>query len=345
MPPNVAYAYAPSEQAHSRVGHPECRERLGNTIALLTANGILERLIAHRVLPAGERLELVHPRSYVKHVRSFDTAGPGMLDSDTYCCPGSFRAADEAAGALLGLVAEICKGTIHRGMALMRPPGHHALADAAMGFCIFANAAIAARYAREACGADRVLIVDWDVHHGNGTQAIFYEDPSIAYFSTHQFPYYPGTGAADEIGAGAGKGATFNAPLPAGVGDRGFLQIYERLFVPYAERFKPDLILVSAGFDAHWRDPLAQERMTLNGFAELTRLMIALADRICGGRLLIALEGGYDLEVLPHAVLNTLTLLEDPAASIVDRIGPAPAAVEPNVEELIERLRLLHRLQ
>ncbi|NUQ36808.1 MAG: histone deacetylase [Caldilineales bacterium] len=338
------YAYDPIEQQHSLSGHPEHRGRLAAAMQLLHTDGILARLHPAAVTPISlERLLRVHPRAYVDQVAQIDRAGGGHLDPDTYIVPGSYAAALAAAGALTDLTAAVMQGRCRNAFSLMRPPGHHALAARGMGFCLFANVAIAARTACAEYGAARVLILDWDVHHGNGTEAIFYEDPTVAFISLHQYPFYPGTGAAGDTGSGPGQGYTLNVPLPAGVGDAGYLRAFDEVILPFAHRYQPDLLLVSAGFDAHWRDPLASQLLSLAGYAALTRRVMALAEELCQGRLVLALEGGYDLQVLAHALLNTLRLLHDPAAPISDPFGPASFA-ERDLSRHLHALRGLHRL-
>ena len=338
------YAYDSIEQQHTLDGHPEHKGRLSSTMRLLQEDGILERLQAAPVTPiTQERLQRVHPASYVEVVRGVAERGGGHLDADTYVAAGSYEAALASAGALVNLTEIVMGGGATKGMSLMRPPGHHALIDRGMGFCLFANVSIAARTALAEFGADRVLIIDWDVHHGNGSEDIFYEDANVAFFSIHQFPFYPGTGAGSSTGWGSGRGLTMNVPLPAGVGDAGYARAFDELLAPFAYRFQPDLILVSAGYDAHWRDPLALEQLTLTGYASLAHRVRLLADELCEGRLVVALEGGYDLDVLAHGVLNTLRILEDPHAAISDPFGPAPAPSR-NIDGLLIELRSLHDL-
>jgi acetoin utilization deacetylase AcuC-like enzyme len=216
--------------------------------------------------------------------------------------------------------------------------------DHAMGFCILGNVPIAARYAQKAYGLERVMIVDYDVHHGNGTEAMFYDDPSILFISTHQAPFYPGTGAVHNTGHKDGQGYTINIPLAGGNGDQNYAAIYEQVIWPAAARFRPQLIIVSAGFDAHWTDPLAMMRLSLTGYAHLTRELIRMADQICGGKIVFALEGGYNLEALGHGVANIArALLGDPANN--DPLGPPKdQRLEPAITALIERLRQVHRL-
>ena len=278
---SVLYAYDPVEKQHTLEGHPENSMRLAGTLALLREEGILDSLTATRVIPLGDnRLDLVHERTYVGSVEETCQKGGGQLDPDTYAGSGSMLAARASAGALVGLVEEVMRERTRRAMSLMRPPGHHALPSRAMGFCIFGNVALAAAVARREFGAERVLVVDWDVHHGNGTEAVFLDDPTVAFFSTHQWPFYPGTGAKGDVGEGSGKGFTVNVPFPTGVGDRGYAQAFDRVLAPFARRFRPDLILVSAGYDAHWRDPLANESVTVSGYGDLTRRVVELSDEL-----------------------------------------------------------------
>jgi acetoin utilization deacetylase AcuC-like enzyme len=212
-----------------------------------------------------------------------------------------------------------------------------------MGFCLFNNIAVGARAALDELGLARVLIVDWDVHHGNGTQEIFYGSSQVFFFSTHQYPHYPGTGRSDETGDGAGRGYTANVPLPAGVGDAGFRRIYAEILDPLAERFRPELILVSAGYDAHWNDPLAGLHLSLQGYWEMARLVVALADRLCGGRLVVTLEGGYDLDVLACGVADTCRALLGDVAPGTDPLGRSPWP-ERGVDEILQAVRQAHGL-
>ncbi len=231
------------------------------------------------------------------------------LDPDTAVSPGSWEAATLAAGAAVGAVEAVMRAQADNAFALVRPPGHHARPDRAMGFCLLNNAAIAAQSARRA-GAERVMILDWDVHHGNGTQEIFAARDDILYMSVHQYPFYPGTGAAGEVGVGSGRGATVNCPLPGGQTDADYGVVFHDLFLPVGRAFAPDLIIVSAGFDAHARDPLAEMRVTERGFAAMGSALCELAASTCGGKLVLLLEGGYDLGALAasvHASLEVLT--------------------------------------
>jgi acetoin utilization deacetylase AcuC-like enzyme len=251
----------------------------------------------------------IHTAAYVTAISS--TRGKAvMLDPDTFTSPESEEVARLAAGAVLaGVDAALDGPTGSRALAAVRPPGHHAEADRAMGFCLYNNIAVGAAYARSR-GCARVAIVDYDVHHGNGTQWAFYEDPTVLFISSHQYPFYPGTGAAHETGRGAGLGYTLNLPLDAGAGDPDVLDRYEREAVPALDAFRPDLLMVSAGFDAHERDPLAGCRMTTEGFRALSGLLVGAADRLCEGRVVFVTEGGYDLTALSEclqAVIDVAT--------------------------------------
>jgi len=342
--PSSAYCYDAHERDHDQPGHPENRRRLESTLRLLKQTGLLPQLQAVPCTPlSDERLLRVHPRRHIERIEGLAARGGGYLDPDTYVNPGSAHAARLAAGGLVNLTLAVLDGQASNGFALIRPPGHHALADAAMGFCLFSNVALAARTAQVERGVQRILIVDYDVHHGNGTEAIFYDDPGVLFFSTHQYPYYPGTGAINDAGAGAGVGATINVPLPPGVGDHGYAAIFEQILWPAAQRFQPQLILVSAGYDAHWDDPLAGMALSLTGYARLVSELLRMADELCAGKIVCALEGGYNLDVLASGVLNTLSLLHDRGAVIQDPFGPAPRP-ERDASMLIQRVRARHGL-
>ena len=253
-----------------------------------------------------DELLAVHSPGYVDMILETEGRGPRSLDPDTSVSDGSCEAALLAAGGLCEAISAVISGELDNAFALVRPPGHHTEKDRAMGFCIFNNVAIGARYAQESHGLKKILIVDWDLHHGNGTQHSFEEDPTILYFSTHQYPYYPGSGAYKETGRGSGKGFTVNVPFPPGHGNGEYTGVFERILKPVALAFAPDLILVSAGFDIYEDDPLGGMRVTPAGFAGLTRSVMDIADECCGGRVVITLEGGYDLTGLRNSIKAVL---------------------------------------
>lgn len=250
-----------------------------------------------------EELQLCHTPDYIDIVLREVQAGRKVLSTgDTDICPASYDAALRAAGVCLNAVDLVMAGQADNAFCIVRPPGHHASAERGMGFCLFNNVAIAARYARQKHGADRVLIADWDVHHGNGTQDIFYQDPSVFFFSTHQSPWYPGTGSEHETGGHEGAGATMNCPFPAGAGREEILGAFRGKLLPAMRDYRPDLVLISAGFDSRAGDPLGQFQLRDEDFAELTMLLMEIADCSCSGRLISVLEGGYSLEGLTQAV-------------------------------------------
>ena len=284
-------------------GHPERPQRLQVILNHLRATELWPQLTHLAAEPADRAtLELVHPRSYIEEVERACRNGPTALDSDTIVSPGSWEAALRAAGAAVQAVDRVMAGELSSALCAVRPPGHHAMPHRAMGFCLFNNVAIAASHAMITHRLARVLIVDWDVHHGNGTQAVFYDDPRVLYFSTHQEPFYPGTGQRRETGRGPGEGSTINVPLSAGSGDEEVIRAFEEILLPAATRFAPELVLISAGFDAHRDDPLASLALTEDGYRRLTQLVRQIADEHCAGRLVSVLEGGYHLRALAASV-------------------------------------------
>ena len=285
-------------------GHPERRERLLAVMDRLEASGLASEMESLSAQPAQPNdLERIHPRAYVDHVRAAVLSGASHVDStDANVGPSSFDAALASAGGALTAVDRTLEGTWLRSFVAIRPPGHHAEESFAMGFCLFNNAAIAARRALEHPDIDRVAIVDWDVHHGNGTQHLFEKDPSVFYASLHQFPHYPGTGAASERGFGDGEGATLNCPMAAGTGTDEWVRAFEGEILPALDRYAPQLVIISAGFDAHALDPLSETRLTDDAYTSMTRSLRALADQHAEGRLVSLLEGGYSLEGLALSV-------------------------------------------
>jgi len=250
-----------------------------------------------------DELALCHTRHYIASARRDVEAGRLSLSTgDTDICPRSFDVAIRAAGLCLNAVDRVMDRQANNAFCIVRPPGHHATATRGMGFCLFNNIAIAARYAQHQHGVERVLIADWDVHHGNGTQDIFYRDPSVFFFSTHQSPWYPGTGDRDETGEGAGEGTTMNRPFAAGTGRAEILGVFQQELAVAMDAFRPELVLISAGFDSRLGDPLGHFRLTDEDFADLTRVMLDIADKYAGDRLISVLEGGYNLPGLTQAV-------------------------------------------
>jgi acetoin utilization deacetylase AcuC-like enzyme len=328
---------------HNFPGHPENANRLVTTMEYLSGSQLLPRLSAVPSRPATvEELARCHHVRYIQLVEETCRNGGGMLDPDTYTNEYSYDAAVRAAGGLVDLTAAVVEGRLDNGFALVRPPGHHATPARAMGFCLFGTVAVAARAARFDMGLERVAIIDFDVHHGNGTQDILDEDPTVLFVSSHQSPYYPGTGALNEIGRGQARGTIVNIPLSPGTGDDGFKRLYGEVVFPIVRRFQPELILVSAGFDAHWDDPLANISLSLTGYHWLGQSLVDLAAELCQGRIVFTLEGGYNLSVLAPAVGNVFrVLLAD--AGVDDPIGVSPWP-EPDVTGLLADLKRVHHL-
>jgi len=295
-------------------GHPERPERLSAIMDRLKRQGLLSQLSLLRPTPAPlEWIGTVHTQEYIERVRKSCLAGTGFVDTpDSPASTNSYAVALTAVGGVLSAVDAVVAGQVRNAFCAIRPPGHHALKDHAMGFCLFNNVAIAARYAQKKYHLPKVLIVDWDVHHGNGTQAMFYDDPTVFYFSVHQSRFYPGTGDAEERGAGKGLGFTLNAPLPAGSGDAEYLRMFEEKLKPAAASFKPDFVFISAGFDAARDDLLGEMKISPEGYAKLTRIVRDIAERECQGRLVATLEGGYNLESLAASVEAHLRVLMEP---------------------------------
>jgi acetoin utilization deacetylase AcuC-like enzyme len=345
-------------------GHPEQPQRVEVAMKVLEALHWLERdgivLLAPREATV-EELATVHEREYIQQVEEQSQAaaevalrGEGdvlFLGTDTYVSEKSYEVARKAAGAPLVAIDAILQGEVDNAYCLVRPPGHHAVAEAAMGFCIFNNIAVAARYALDRHGLERVMIVDYDVHHGNGTQEMFYDNPRVLYFSIHQSPFYPGTGLSGERGEGPALGTNVNIPLPAGAGFETYEPLFRQVLAPVADRFQPQLILVSAGFDAHWKETvantgLARPGMLLStaGFAKLNQMIIDIANVQCDGRLILVQEGGYDLDALSSCVATCVNLLLG-GDEAVDSDGPAPKLpYRINTDALIAELRRIHHL-
>jgi acetoin utilization deacetylase AcuC-like enzyme len=303
-----AFLHDPSSLEHDTGPHPERAARIVAIERELDARDWLgwEQLLSPRVELA--TLTAVHPEPYVYAIEQASAAGGADLDPDTVVSSGSYEAALHAAGGAVQLVDLLLDGAAPTGFSVHRPPGHHALPSRAMGFCLFNNAAVAARHAIDARGVERVLIVDWDVHHGNGTNDIFHSDPMVLYASIHQYPMYPGTGSARDTGSGAGEGFTLNMPVPYGSGDREFCSLVDDVVVPRARSYEPQLVLLSAGYDAHRDDPLAGCEMTEAGYARMTESIRSLCDHL-GVPVGAILEGGYDVDALARSVVATMEAL------------------------------------
>jgi len=290
--------------------HPERADRLKSITENLTSSGLIEKLKILTPEPAEIKwIETIHTPEYINSVENACNLGYTNLDADTVICTESFRIALIAVGSGIMASDKIMEGHIRNAFCAVRPPGHHAEKKRAMGFCLFNNVAITARYLQQKFSLKKILIIDWDVHHGNGTQNAFYDDPTVFYFSVHQSPHYPGTGLKNEIGMGKGEGFNLNVPLPAGLGDKEYIEIFQSQLMVAAKKFKPDFVLISAGFDAHQDDPLAGMQVTETGFAKLTDIVADLADEFCQGKLISLLEGGYNLEKLAASVTAHIEVL------------------------------------
>jgi acetoin utilization deacetylase AcuC-like enzyme len=341
----VGYVYDSIYLAHDVPGHPENANRLRAIVAHLKSSGMLAQLEDVPIRDATpDDLALVHAPALIDQVAAVAASGgQHWLDVDTYVVDRSYEAALRSAGGVLTAVDAVLEADIESAFCLVRPPGHHATPTRAMGFCLFNNVAVAAAHAL-AQGLERVAIVDFDVHHGNGTQDAFYADPRVLYFSTHQYPYYPGTGAWDETGRSPAEGNTINVPLPAGCGDPEYLAAYNSICAPVIRRFRPEMILVSAGFDAHFADPLASHLVSTEGYFRIAGLLKSLADGLCGGRIVYALEGGYDLTAISWSVQACIdTLLGNDFRP--DPLGSGPGVRGPDVSGMLARIKQAHGLR
>ena len=323
-------------------GHPERAERLRALARILEATprpGLVP--IAARDARRDELLR-VHTPEHVDRVEATAGRARDAFDADTPTSARSYEAAVRAAGGVIALVDAIASGTVDNGFALVRPPGHHAERLRPMGFCLFNNVALAAAHLRARHGFERILVVDWDVHHGNGTQHAFWRDPSVLFLSSHQYPFYPGTGGPDDVGEGEGEGFTLNLPFPGGYGDRQYVEAYLEVVEPVARSFRPDFVLVSAGFDAHRRDPLAGMEMSEAGFAALARIVLRVARDHCSNRLAAVLEGGYDLTGLTRSV--DAVLGEMSGQSLDEPVSPPEEGGKPSIGRALEIARHYWRI-
>ncbi|MDO8885648.1 histone deacetylase [Candidatus Oleimmundimicrobium sp.] len=322
MENRTALLYDPIYLKHfAGFGHPERPERLTVTLSILEEKNILSKLIKIKPQKASPKeITSVHSSLYLKEVEDLASRGGGNLDSDTVISSDSYETALFAAGAVITAVDKVLDGAVDNAFCLVRPPGHHATSRKGMGFCIFNNLAVGTKYAQKR-GLSRILILDWDAHHGNGIQEIFYEDSSVLYISLHQYPFFPGSGYYDQVGAGGGKGFTVNLPLSAGTGDVLCMKIFDEVVNPIAYQFKPELIMVAGGYDGHFADPLTSLKLTVPGYSKLTKKALNLADDICGGKLVVSLEGGYELKALSHSIAATLNEMGNFGLKIKDPHG------------------------
>ena len=320
------------------MGHPESQERILAIVDMLKFTKLFDEVV--RIEPRDatkEEITLVHTTKHYDNIASTKGKSKVFLDADTSTCPVSFDAALRAAGGMISAIDSVLSGEVDRAFPLVRPPGHHAEADRAMGFCLFNNVAVGAAYLTEVKGLERVLVIDWDIHHGNGTQHIFYDTSKVLYFSTHQYPFYPGTGAAEEVGSGDGRGYTVNVPMEPGMGDDEFIQIFEEILKPIIDQYKPEFILVSAGFDIYFEDPLGGMKVSPEGFAKLTRLLTDEADKICDGKIVFLLEGGYNLDGLWISTKEVIEELLDKKKTEYKL-----SVSETNVDSLIENIKKIY---
>jgi acetoin utilization deacetylase AcuC-like enzyme len=294
-------------------------------------------------LATREEIEMIHSPAYFDLVASTSGKPHVRLDMDTSTCAKSYETALLAAGGLLELIKIVLQGKFNNGFALVRPPGHHAERDKAMGFCLFNNVAIGAQFALKNFSLQRILIVDWDVHHGNGTQHSFYEDPRVLYFSTHRYGFYPGTGAATEVGKGKGEGFNVNVPLSTGVGDTEYANIFEKLLKPIALEYQPQLVLVSAGFDIHYNDPLGGMEVSEKGFARMTQILMEIGETTAQGKLVFTLEGGYNVAAQRRSVKAVLEELSQASPLDKKELLEKEKTDYPRIEQLLLQLKEIQK--
>ncbi|MGE0058865.1 MAG: histone deacetylase [Dehalococcoidia bacterium] len=344
---SIALYYDPLFLEHDTGNHPEKAVRVSTCMQLLESSGLIKKLERPVCEDATEeQLQLVHTPEEIEMIKQASLIGPVMLDPDTVANKRSYAAAVRAAGAVIGATKAVVAGEYEAAFCLTRPPGHHATPRRPMGFCLFNSVAIAAAYAHQVLGLERVAIIDPDLHHGNGTQDAFYSDPSVLYVSTHQYPFYPGTGDWHEAGAGEGTGFTLNLPMPSGCGDLEYATVIDEVIAPKLRAFQPQLILVSAGYDGHFAETVSGAAMRLSsaGYVTIVSRLQALAAELCEGKLVLALEGGYNLQALSWSVRNSIEVLLGEVAT-ADPLGLPPARhPRPDLRELIASVKGLHGL-
>ncbi len=325
---------------HETGEHPESPARLSHAVHVLKETGIWQRAVSVRPKRAtADDVALVHHPAYIRRVAEFARNGGGHMTPDTVVSPRSYEVALLAVGGAMGAIDAVFSG-VAPALCLLRPPGHHAEAGAGMGFCLFNNVAVAARYALVRYRLNRVMVVDWDLHHGNGTERIFYEDDRVLFLSVHQSPAYPGTGWIGDVGWGRGEGYSINIPVPPGTGDEAYWHIFERVVLPVAERFAPELVLVSAGMDGHFRDPIGGLMLTSRGYAKMAWALMQIAQEYSQGRLVFILEGGYDLEGLGSSLASVAAAVTGLKYEVGEEVPVFPwdeAAFSSRLEHVIRR--------
>jgi acetoin utilization deacetylase AcuC-like enzyme len=343
---SVGYVNDKIYQEHATGDHVEGKDRLTAIDTALIKTKVKEHLTLIHPRPATiDEIAAVHDRDYISSLKSEIEGGGGWLDPDTFASKGSWEAALYAAGGLMNSIDAVMERRVDSAFALVRPPGHHAVRLHQMGFCLFNNVAIAARYALKNYDIERIMIIDFDVHHGNGTQDAFYSDPQVLYFSTHEYPWYPYTGSAEETGGGRGEGYNVNVPMEADLGDKEYIQVFNEVLTPVAQRFSPELILVSAGYDAHWQDTISNMNVTTMGYARMTKIIKAISDEICTNRLVFTLEGGYNRLALGYSVAATFELLLG-NQEVADPLGAPPMAYSPKeFDGFVKAIRNIQKLK
>jgi acetoin utilization deacetylase AcuC-like enzyme len=322
------------------VFHPESAKRLEAIYKMLDAPDMKDKFtLIEPALATLEDIGAIHEEWYIEAVAKTAGKAHTYLDPDTETSPESYETARLAVGGFNNAIDAVVRGEVQNAFAFVRPPGHHAEADRAAGFCLFNNVAIGAMHAIRKHQMKRILVVDWDLHHGNGTQHSFYEDPRIIYFSTHQYPYYPGTGSVQEIGRGAGRGYTINVPLRTGPGDNEFVKIFRTILQPVALEFKPDMVLLSAGFDIYYKDPLGGMKVTPRGFACLARVLLDIAEACCGGRFAVTLEGGYHVGGLTDSCKTVLHEMRGDGRVAEDDLKKMEAEADRSIDKIIDAVR------